>query len=141
MCLLPWTTQDPVDAIASAPTRKARQAATAAAAALTHHATAVAVQPCKLLVLSADDLRRFGRRVRGPLAEAAAARRDWLQQRLSAVQVGRDVSSLLQQVEPDAQLTSCDIAGLSGWPVLHVVWAGLARSVLLPGIVCSRLQV
>jgi len=66
----------------------------------------VAVQPCKLLVLSADDLRRFGRRVRGPLAEAAAARRDWLQQRLTAVQVGRDVSCVLQQVEPEADLTS-----------------------------------
>lgn len=77
-----------MSAIASATTRKARQAAAAAAAALTHQATAVTVQPCKLLVLSADDLRRFGRRVRGPLAEAAAARRDWLQQRRAAVLVG-----------------------------------------------------
>lgn len=79
--------QDPLAAIAAATSRRARQAATAAAAALTHHATAVAAAPCKLLVLSADDLRRFGRRVRAPLAEAAAVRRDWLQQRIAAVQV------------------------------------------------------
>jgi hypothetical protein len=60
----------------------------AAAAALTHHATAVAASPCKLLLLHAEDLRRFGRRVRGPLAGAAVLRRDWLQQRIAAVQVG-----------------------------------------------------
>jgi hypothetical protein len=84
--------QDPLAAIAAASSRKARQAATAAAAALTHHATAVATAPCKLLVLAADDLRRFGRRVRGPLAEAAAAQRDWLQERITAVEVGPDAA-------------------------------------------------
>jgi hypothetical protein len=81
------TRQDPAEAIAAAPHRKARQAALAAAAALTHHATAVAASPCKLLVLSAGDLRRFGRRVRAPLAAAAAARRDWVHARREAVRV------------------------------------------------------
>jgi hypothetical protein len=86
----PTPTQDPVAAVAAAPSRRARQAAAAAAAALTHHATAVVAggAPARLLVVSADDLRRFGRRVRGPLAEAAGVRREWLAARLAAVQVG-----------------------------------------------------
>lgn len=79
--------QDPVAAIAAAPNRRARQAAMAAEAGLTHPATAVATRPCKLLVLPADDLRRFGRRVRAPLAAAAAARQDWLLQRRAVVRV------------------------------------------------------
>ncbi|WIA39242.1 hypothetical protein OEZ86_005365 [Tetradesmus obliquus] len=77
--------QDPLQAIAAAKSHRARQAATAAAEALTHHATAVAASPCRLLVLSAEGLRRFGRRVRAPLAALAADRRDFLQQRRTAV--------------------------------------------------------
>lgn len=80
--------QDPLQAVAAAKGHKARQAATAAANALTHQATAVAVTPCKVLMVSATDLRRFGRRVRGPLALLATERRDFLQHRRSAVQVG-----------------------------------------------------
>lgn len=91
VCLCIWSAsaaQDPVAAVAAAPSRRARQAA-AAAAALTHHATAVVAGgvPARLLAVSADDLRRFGRRVRGPLAKAAAVRREWLAVRLAAVQV------------------------------------------------------
>jgi hypothetical protein len=105
-----------VAAIAAAPTR---QAAQAAAAGLTHAATAVAASPCKLLVLSADDLRRFGRRVRGPLAEAAAVRRDWLQQRLAAVQVGGLLASL----------------NVAKYTVLS--WGQTARGLILPALLLT----
>jgi hypothetical protein len=47
----------------------------------------VAASPCRVLVLSAEGLRRFGRRVRAPLAALAADRRDFLQQRRTAVHV------------------------------------------------------
>jgi hypothetical protein len=79
--------QDPLQAITAAKNHRARQAATAAAEALTHQATAVAASPCRVLVLSAEGLRRFGRRVRAPLAALAADRREFLQQRRTAVHV------------------------------------------------------
>ncbi|KAI8462869.1 MAG: hypothetical protein J3K34DRAFT_497757 [Monoraphidium minutum] len=41
-----------------------------------HAATAIAARPCRLLLLSAADLRRFGRALRAPLAAAARARRE-----------------------------------------------------------------
>lgn len=80
--------QDPLDTIAAARGYKARQAAMAVSAALTHQATAVATRPCKVLLLSSEALRRFGRRVRAPLTQLAADRRDFLKQRRTAVQVG-----------------------------------------------------
>ncbi|GBF88982.1 hypothetical protein Rsub_01481 [Raphidocelis subcapitata] len=43
-----------------------------------HAATAVAVRPSRLILLAAADLRRFGRRLRAPLAEAAARRAEFL---------------------------------------------------------------
>jgi hypothetical protein len=80
--------QDPLQAVAAARTRRARAAGVAVLEGLVHSATAVAVKPCRLLVLSAADLRRFGRRVRGPLALLAAERRSFLQQRRAANLVG-----------------------------------------------------
>ncbi|KAF8064564.1 hypothetical protein HT031_003364 [Scenedesmus sp. PABB004] len=77
--------QDPLAAVAAARPHAARQAA-AADAACTHLAIAVAARPCRLLVLSAEGLRRFGRRVRGPLAAAAVERRRFLQARRAALQ-------------------------------------------------------
>jgi hypothetical protein len=46
-----------------------------------HLATAIARCPCRLLFVPAADLRRFGRRLRAPLAEAARARREFIERR------------------------------------------------------------
>jgi hypothetical protein len=89
----PCSLQDPQQAIAAAKGHRARQAATAAADALTHHATAVAASPCRVLVLSAEGLRRFGRRVRAPLAALAADRREFVQQRRATVHVSVQIIS------------------------------------------------
>eukprot|EP00775_Hariotina_reticulata_P005930 gene5930-6170_t len=80
--------QDPLEAVAAARTRRAKATGAEVLEGLVHGATAVAVRPCRLLVLSAADLRRFGKRVRAPLALLAAERRSFLQQRRAANQVG-----------------------------------------------------
>jgi len=46
-----------------------------------HAATAVALGSCRLLFIDAEDLRRFGRKLRVPLAEAARQRRVVLERR------------------------------------------------------------
>jgi CRP-like cAMP-binding protein len=70
----PLPRQDPYDAA---------RAPGAAAPAFTplHAATAVARVPCRLLLVATADLWRFGRRLRAPLAEAARARRVFVERR------------------------------------------------------------
>jgi len=91
--------QDPLQAVAAARTRRARAAGVAVLEGLVHDTTAVTLQPCKLLVLSAADLRRFGRRVRAPLALLAAERRSFLQQAASCNQVGSQWAPTMKTVE------------------------------------------
>lgn len=66
----PPPTQDPYEAAARHPG--------APPFAPAHAATALASRPCRLLLLEAEDLRRFGRKLRAPLAAAARARREFL---------------------------------------------------------------
>jgi CRP-like cAMP-binding protein len=61
------------------------------------HAMVVATKACELLVVSAADLKRFGRRLLAPLREAAGQRREFLQARAQQLLLARPAAALLQQ--------------------------------------------
>ncbi|KIY98789.1 hypothetical protein MNEG_9172 [Monoraphidium neglectum] len=80
-----------------------------------HAATAVAACPCRLLLIAPEDLRRFGRQLRAPLAAASARRREFLaarRQLLDGTRAGLEAAAA--DLRRQAGLQSSGVRGGGG---------------------------